>query len=254
MDTRPASFPPEPPPDDTPAFAARHGVTAEAIAARLFAAHGDRIRVKKPKVAVPNLARLLAAALDIAGRKGFHSMSMRDLAEASGLSMGALYTYIQDKDTLLSLILDAVTEAVERVLAPLETGEEDPRRRLAGLIHRHVLLSDAMQPWFAFAYMEVKAFHREARDHTIAQELATERLFADAIAAGMRAGVYRADDPVMAAALVKPLLQDWYLKRWKHRRRGTTPDAYAATVTAFVERALGVDGATRGLDLKCNRI
>lgn len=233
MDPRPEPIPPE---DD--GFAARHALTLEAIAARLYAAHGDRIRIKKPHVAVPNLARVLAAALDLAGRKGFHSMSMRDLADASGLSMGALYTYIQDKDMLLSLILDAVTEAVERVLAPLEPGEEDPRARLAGLIRRHVLLTDAMQPWFAFAYMEVKAFHRDARDHTIAQELATERLFADAIAAGTRAGAYRTADPVMAAALVKPLLQDWYLKRWKHRRRGTSPEAYAEVVTGFVERAL----------------
>jgi TetR/AcrR family transcriptional regulator, cholesterol catabolism regulator len=153
--------------------------------------------------------------------------------------MGALYTYIADKDALLGMILDAVGDAVERVLAPPESGEEhDPRQRLRGLIRRHVLLTEAMQPWFAFAFMEVKAFNREARDRAIAQELRTERLIAQAIEAGVATGAFRTVDATMTAALVKPMLQDWYVKRWKHRRRGTTPETYAEALLRFVEGAV----------------
>lgn len=226
-------------------FAAEHGVTPEALCRGLYARFGDRIRVKKPGVAVPNLERVLTAALDLGNRKGFHSMGMRDLAEASGLSMGALYNYIEDKDALLRMILDAVADAVERVLAPPAPGERGaPRARLRGLIRRHVLLSDAMQPWFAFAFMEAKAFDREARDRALGEELRTERLLAAAIEEGAAAGDFRAVDPTLTAALLKPLLQDWYVKRWKHRGRGTTPEAYAEAVIEFVERAILAPGRT----------
>jgi AcrR family transcriptional regulator len=236
MDAPPERTAPEMP---ASGFAARHEVGFEEVCRRVLAHHADRIRVKKPHVAAPNVERILAAALEIGNRKGFHSMGMRDLAEASGLSMGALYTYIDDKDALLDMILWAVGDAVERVLAPLEPGEEhDPRARLRGLIRRHVLLTETMQPWFAFAFMEVKAFDREARDQAITQELRTEALIAEAIGAGIEAGSFRDCDPRLTAGLVKPMLQDWYVKRWKHRRRGTTPEAYAEAVTRFVEDAI----------------
>jgi TetR/AcrR family transcriptional regulator, cholesterol catabolism regulator len=222
-------------------FAVAHGVTADAICRRLYERFADRVRVKKPHVAVPNLVRILGSALELGNRRGFHSTSMRDLAEATGLSMGALYNYISDKEMLLRMILEAVTDAVDRVLVPLGPGEEaDPRVRLRGLIRRHVLLTESMQPWFAFAFMEVNAFDREARGKALAQELRTERLLAEALADGIAAGHFRPDlDTTTTAGLIKPLLQDWYVKRWKHRSRGTTPEAYAEAVVRFVEGAIG---------------
>ena len=221
-------------------FAARHGVTMDAICGRVYQRHVDRIRIKKPHVAIANLERIFGAALELASRKGFHSMTMRDLAEVSGLSMGALYNYIADKEMLLRMILEAVADAVERVLEPCTPAEAgDARARLRGLIRRHVLMTEAMQPWFAFAFMEVKAFHKEAREHAIAEELRTEALLAEALEAGVASGVFRPLDPTVTAALVKPLLQDWYVKRWKHRRRGIAPEDYAETVVDFIERSIG---------------
>lgn len=224
---------------EEPDFATRFAVTSADLCAGIHARHGAAIAVKKTRVAVANLERMLTAALAIGNRKGFHSMTMRDLAEASGLSMGALYTYVDTKETPLRMILGAVADAVVRVVAPWGPGEADcPLLRLRGLILRHVLLTEAMQPWFAFAFMEVKAFDPTARAQTIAEELRTEALIVEAIQSGMDAGFFRTVDATAMAGLVKPMLQDWYLKRWKHRRRGTTPEAYAQTVSDFVEQAL----------------
>ena len=47
-------------------------------------------------------------------------------------------------------------------------------------------------------------------------------------------------DVEMTAALIKPLLQDWYVKRAKYHRRGITPERYAQSVIDFVEAAIGV--------------
>lgn len=220
-------------------FALLNGVTDEAVCARLFERHMGFIRVKKPHVAIPNLTRILQVALDLSNARGFRVMTMRDLSEASSLSMGALYNYIADKDMLLRMILDGVADGVERVLAPIGTGEGDARQRLHTLIHQHVLLSEAMQPWFFFSFMEAKSFNRDARDHVLGEELRTESMLSQLLAQGMEQGLFRQADPTMTAALIKPLLQDWYVKRWKHRGRGVTPQAYADTVTAFVDRAIG---------------
>ncbi|MFG1347454.1 TetR/AcrR family transcriptional regulator [Xanthobacter autotrophicus DSM 431] len=211
----------------------------DALAARIHARHRDIIKVQKPHVAAANLARILDAALTLGNSHGFHAMTLRQLAAESGLSMGALYSYLDNKDTLLLMILGEVSHAVEEVLgAPPGHVRADPARHLAWLIARHVALSEAMQPWFVFSYMEAKAFPPAARRQAVESERLTEGMLADVVAEGVRRGVFATDDPLFAATLIKPLLQDWYVKRGKYRARGVEAKDYAARVNAFVRAAL----------------
>ncbi|BAI74387.1 transcriptional regulator (plasmid) [Azospirillum sp. B510] len=221
-------------------FQARFDLSMEALCARILERHAAAIRVKKPAVAIANLVRIVETTLTLSNRKGFHSMGLRDLAEQSGLSMGALYAHFNGKDTLLMMILGQVVGAVDEVLCrPPEALAGDPAGRLRWLLSTHIYLTEAMHPWFVFAYMEAKAFSKEGRDLAVANELATEKLIADTLDDGMRAGRFRVANVEMTAALIKPLLQDWYVKRAKYRRRGVTPDYYAGEVIDFVEAAIG---------------
>jgi TetR/AcrR family transcriptional regulator, cholesterol catabolism regulator len=205
----------------------------------IFLRYGDSIRIKNPDIAIPNLEKILTAALDLSGRKGFHSTTTRDLAKASGLSMGALYNYLDGKEVLVRMILSAVAHAVDFGVAPYEEDEaNDPLARLRGLIRRHVMITESMQRWFYFAFLEVKAFDKGARKLAIEEELKTERLLADAIEMGIRRGLFADGDPRVLAGLIKPLLQDWYLKRWKYRKRGIPAVQYIEIITQFAERAL----------------
>ena len=40
---------------------------------------------------------------------------------------------------------------------------------------------------------------------------------------------------LLVAAAIKPLVQDWYLKRWKYRRRKIAVEAYADFVIAMID-------------------
>jgi TetR/AcrR family transcriptional regulator, cholesterol catabolism regulator len=222
-------------------FQERFDLSMDALCARMLERHQATIRVRKPAVAIGNLARIVDTTLTLANRKGFHSMSLRDLTEHTGLSMGALYAYFDSKDTLLLMILGQVVRAVEEVLTnPPANLKTDPASRLRWLLETHLYLTETMQPWFVFAYMEAKAFPREGRDLAVASELTTERLMAEALEEGVAAGRFHVTDIEMTAALIKPLLQDWYVKRAKYHRRGVTPERYAQSVIDFVEAAIGV--------------
>ena len=165
-------------------------------------------------------------------------MSLRDLSNSTGISMGALYSYIESKKRLMEIILAQVLHLVETTLGAEEIGQLEPKTRLRWMLRNHIFLSEVMQPWFFFAYMEAKSFDRIGKRTAIENELRTEGLIASCIAAGEKSGVFRPVDPVMTASLIKPLLQDWYLKRWKYSRRGISPDTYAEWVVDFVEAFL----------------
>ncbi len=212
----------------------------EALCLRILERHRDTIRVQKPHIAVANLARIIEATLKLSNKQGFHATSLRDLARASGLSMGGLYSYIDSKATLLSMILGEVSTTVNETLgnAPEQTAAT-PLAHLGWLIESHIRLTEAMQPWFAFAYMEAKAFPPAGRQMAIDSEAATEEIFARVLRQGVIRGAFVIRDVELTASLIKPLLQDWYVKRAKYRRRGTTIDAYIEGVTRIVEAAVG---------------
>lgn len=224
---------------DATRWRAQGDYTLEKLCARIYARHRDTIKVQKPHIALAKLARIVEAVLSLSNRKGFHDTSLRDLARASGLSMGGLYSYFDTKDTLLLMVLEEVSAAVTEVLAvPPEGVAGDPRAHLRWLIDTHIALSEAMQPWFVFSYMEAKAFPAAARKVAVESELATERLFVEVLTAGTAAGAFAVADPQFTAALIKPLLQDWYVKRSKHRKRALSAAAYSAGVFDFVAAAI----------------
>lgn len=213
--------------------------TVEALCERIFVRHKDSIRVRKPAVAIANLSNIVQKFLSLTNRKGFHATSLRELAEATGLSMGGLYSYFDSKDTLLLMILGEVDTTMREVLdqAPADV-VGDPLAHLRWVIDAHVRLTEVMQPWFVFAYMEAKAFPPAARKAAIESERLVEDVVEQILRRGQASGRFNDRDPALTASLIKPLLQDWYVKRSKYRRRSITPARYASEVTALIEAAV----------------
>lgn len=217
-----------------------HGdFSMESLCHAILERHRDTIRVQKPRIAVAKLARIVETILRLSNRQGFHATSLREISAGSGVSMGSLYSYFDSKDTLLLMILGQVATTTSTVLgnAPAAV-KDDPAAHLRWLIATHVALTEAMLPWFVFAYMEAKSFPPRGRRAAVESEEATEAIFGDVIARGVREGAFAVDDPAFTAALLKPLLQDWYVKRAKWRRRGIDAAGYAERVQAFVENAI----------------
>ena len=212
---------------------------ASAIALRdicleMLADNRGSIKLKKEKTALKNLELIIAATLQVANRKGFQAMTMRDLAQASGLSMGTLYDCFAGKDELLEMLQNAHRRVVGRVMAQGVAGLAEPEARLAAAIRTHLYLSEALQPWFFFSYMEARHLAEAEKDKAKASELATERVFAGIVEAGRASGAFAAVDPELTASVIKAAVQDWYLKRGKYARRRVSVERYADFVVAMM--------------------
>ena len=193
------------------------------------------IRVKKEDTVVKNLERIFSATLRISNRKGFQAMSMRDLSHEANLSMGALYSYFASKEELVSMLQNQRRTVTKRILDERISQESRPSARLRAAILTHLYLSEAMQPWFYFSYMEAKNLSQKEQDLAVASELYTEKLLADILDQGRIQGAFELRDPQLTASVIKAMLQDWYLKRRKYARRRITVDRYAQFVLQFVE-------------------
>jgi AcrR family transcriptional regulator len=223
----------------------KHGqVSMQGLCRSILERHRDTVRVQKPHIAIAKLALIVEATLKLSSRQGFHATSLREISTESGVSMGSLYSYFDSKDTLLLMILGQVATTTTSILAnPPEKVQAEPLNHLRWLIETHIELTEAMLPWFSFAFLEAKSFPRSGRKAAIESEEATEAIFRNVIELGVRQGCFAVEDPAFAAALVKPLLQDWYVKRSKWRRRSIQPAEYATRVKQFIEKAIGTHAA-----------
>jgi hypothetical protein len=123
---------------------------------------------------------------------------------------------------------------LERVLADEINPDSSPAERLAQAIEAHLYMSEIMKPWFYFNYMEAKNLRKEEQKRAIERELYTEGIFAGIIRSGMETGEFREVDPLLTAAVLKAMLQDWYLKPWKYQGRTVTVEDYAGFVIGMV--------------------
>jgi len=215
----------------------------EALCRSILEHNSETISIRNPEIAIKKLTVIIDAALRLSNKKGFQAMSLRDLSKESGISMGGLYAYFDTKTTLLGMILGEVTRAVERELSnPPQEVAQDPIVHLNWLIEHHIRLTERMLPWFVFAFMEAKSFPPAERRMATQSEELTERYFSEVCERAHCQGLLRPGVPKIFPVLIKPLIQDWYVKRQKYRRRVINLRTYVASVQAIVT-AMTVPGA-----------
>lgn len=216
-------------------FKKKNTLSVEAICRDFFNNSQGSLKIKKEAVVVKNLENILNTTLRLSSEIGFPAMTLRDLSRESGLSMGALYNYFSSKDDLLRIIHTYGMQTVEAVLAKAVEGETDTHAKLRNIIRAHLYLSEIMQQWFNFFFMETKNLKQEDRKIPTESELYTEQVIAGILDEGNRSGIYAVKDPLLTAAMIKALLQDWYLKRWKYARRKVSIDSYLAFILEAIE-------------------
>lgn len=208
------------------------------ICRELYRKNRDMIRIKKEHVAVNNLVRIIDSTLRLTRTKGFHAMSLRDLCADSGFSIGGLYAYIKSKDDLIYLIQGHGFLLTRRTMLAYTQEVDSPRDKLLAAVKAHVYLSELMQPWFYFSFMETKSLPEKHKKEAISVELEVEEIIRGIIQEGIKVKAFRSVNAKLLASMCKAMMQDWYLKRRKYNNQGTDVTQYAEFVGDILENYL----------------
>ncbi len=219
---------------DFKGFCQRLKQTPDSLYAELFQLHRQQFSIRNQKIAVPKLRKIFEATFRLANSSGFQAMTLRQLATETGMSMGGLYAYIHSKDDVAQIIHSFLNRYCEEKINNLRCQDADAKEQLIGLIRIHLFLSELMQPWFYFAYMETKNLHKKHKMTAIESELWTENIIQKLIEEGIKSKQFKDNNAQLNASLIKALLQDWYLKRWKYKKRKIGVDEYAKQVEEMV--------------------
>ncbi|HIE4561994.1 TPA: TetR/AcrR family transcriptional regulator [Stenotrophomonas maltophilia] len=113
---------------------------------------------------------ILQAALQCFLAKGFHQTSMRDIAQAAGVSLGNLYNHFPGKEAIILAVAVAESEELAPMLQRLAASDGERAQVLVFLQDFHAL---CRQPEWATLAVEVLA--ESAHNPAVAEAFATNR-------------------------------------------------------------------------------
>jgi len=185
---------------------------------------------------------LLAAGRTVFEQRGYANTRMSDIAKEAGVSHGTVYTWFDDKESLLRALVDDI---VTEVFAALAIGDEVPEpeqrmleanRRYLAAYRRHGRMLEVVEEAAATDARYRDALAGVRRDHV-------GRVTRD-IARLQRAGIAERDvDPAVAAgalcAMVEGFGRHWY---GRGEQAVSTHDDETAveTLTRLWARGLGI--------------
>lgn len=147
--------------------------------------------------------RLLEEALVLFGERGYHGVSVREIAAGAGIRASSLYAHVESKEQLLFELLYIGHEEHHELLrrALLEAGT-DPREQIRGLVTAHVFMHATYPMLGRICNRELTALATPSHARVDAIREKTIQLFEDVIERGSRLEVFTVPDTWLVVAAI----------------------------------------------------
>ncbi|MFR9802209.1 TetR/AcrR family transcriptional regulator [Pseudonocardia sp. RS010] len=107
--------------------------------------------------------RILAAAAELASRRGFHTVGMADIGAEAGIVGSGVYRHFDSKTAILVALLDRVMGRLQEGAAAALTGPGDERSHLSALIRDHIRVAIEDRSVLAVYHREVHTLPEDDR-------------------------------------------------------------------------------------------
>lgn len=153
-------------------------------------------------------SRILDQATQIFGRQGYGAASMREIAEASGVTKPTIYYWFQSKEGLFLAAIERQLESLRSLLREVLTLSAGPEERLAVLCRRYIA-DGVADPDGVRLFLMAEGPREEGRPDIDLLEIHNESLAAiqSLLADGVTSGIWRSDlDPAVASLALLGML------------------------------------------------
>lgn len=172
--------------------------------------------VKDERLVKKRRDQMIKGAVTLFKQKGFHRTTTREIARASGFSIGTLYEYIRTKEDVLYLVCDSIYDEVRnRLQENLDTNQGTLESLKVGIANYFKVMDD-LQDEVLVMYQEVKSLTKDALPYVLKKEIEMVAMFEDVIQRCVENG-----ELVLEEKQVKIIAHDifvqgqmWGFRRW----------------------------------------
>jgi len=178
---------------------------------------GIPTQVKNPVLVAQRRRQIVDASVNLFIENGFHKTTTRQIAAASGLSIGSLYEYIATKEDVLYLVCDAIHAEIERGVADAMNRAKNGKNPLAEVIREYFMVCHRMNDHILLIYQETQSLPGKWQRVVLENEIRITGIFTGVLAKLMDSG----DLPQIAprrldlvAHNISVLGHMWTFRRW----------------------------------------
>lgn len=152
---------------------------------------------------------ILDTALTLFSSKGFHNVSMQEIANDSEFGMGTLYAFFQSKEALFEELMDNTGEQVLDELSKILDGPGNEAERLIGFLRHQPQLQQqhgqAIKLIVSEFGVQGSKLSKVRDQHDIHEKL--DSSLVRIIKEGVRKGIFRSVDPGITAKAITATTQ-----------------------------------------------
>lgn len=184
-------------------------------------------QIKNPELVERRRRQIAQAAVKLFIKNGFHKTTTRQIAQATGFSIGSLYEYVASKEDILYLVCDSIHTDVERLVVDTMEKAGHGRDALAEVIREYFLVCDRMSDFILLIYQETRSLPSQWQKRVLENELRITGLFVEVLARIAETGDLPNLDEhsiELAAHNISVLGHMWTFRRWFFGRHYTIED------------------------------
>jgi AcrR family transcriptional regulator len=149
------------------------------------------------------LRRIYEQALILFADRGYHGVSMREIAQACGIKASSIYAHLASKEQLLYvLVLKAHEEHRDLMREALLGAGAEPADQLRALVSAHVRFHAEYAVLATVGNNEMRALSAESISEIQAIRDEDLRVFTEVIERGVKLGRFSCPDPLLATAII----------------------------------------------------
>jgi AcrR family transcriptional regulator len=161
--------------------------------------------------------QIINGAAKLFSKKGYHRTSVKEIAKASGISIGSLYDYIKNKEDILYLFYEQYAQELERRMKQATQAAQDPVEELRAASIAFMDAVDLFQEYVLFLFQESKYMKKRDLMNIFKLELYSMDFFIDIVKKGNHK-YFSVKDPFLFGVFLSLLTCGWALKRWNLKK------------------------------------
>lgn len=200
---------------------------------------------RKEREKLYHKSEIIRAALILFSKKSFHDVSMQEIAEKSEFSVGTLYNFFENKDSLFSELIRSCAQKIHDTLIPIFEETEDDKTKISKYIKAHKQIANENARiirmyllQYPNSFLTIKPEIDPVAD---ALRDKIQSKLSDVLKSGISKGLFKDVNPNISALLLLAQLESVTLQHVMYQDKTSIEDAISIIEELFMDGILKKD-------------
>ena len=198
-----------------------------------------KTRIKNTRLIDLRRKQIIDGAMKVFIEKGYHDATVREIAKASGVTMGTLYNYIRSKQDIIYIVYDYINNVLREDMKRAIADVADTKEKLKAAVKENLRAVQQNQDIIMFLYKNSSSFDKESLYDVLSRETEYIELFEGLLREHFKEENVDETRLKLTADLLAYIPVIFTFRRWSLRRRFDSMDEVLDGILEFTMH--GVD-------------